>query len=82
MSIDKWPSEGEKIFNLSAWDRWQVYHRRQSLDIECKCSLHKLLLVRIDSHAQLLQLWIVLRQVGVSRGCLIACWNPVDKHNL
>jgi hypothetical protein len=28
--------------------------------------------VRIDGPAQLLQLWIVLRQVGVSRGCLIA----------
>ena len=71
MSIDKWPSEGEKIFNLSAWDRWQVYHRLQALDIECKCSLHQLLRVRIDASAQLLQLWIVLRQVESSRGSLI-----------
>jgi hypothetical protein len=54
MSIDKWPSEGEKIFNLSAWDRWQVYHKMQALDIEGKSSLHQLLQVRIDASAQLL----------------------------
>ncbi|MCZ8125744.1 MAG: hypothetical protein O9304_02225 [Microcystis sp. LE19-114.1B] len=71
MSIDKWLSEGEKIFNLSAWDRWQLYHRLQDLDIECKCWLHQLLQVRIDGPAQLLPLWIVLRQVEVSRGSLI-----------
>ncbi|GCL45018.1 Asr1405/Asl0597 family protein [Microcystis aeruginosa] len=79
MGIDKWPSEGEKIFNISAWDRWQVYHWLQSLDIECKCSLHKLLPVRIEGQDQLLQLWIVLRWVEASQGCLIAwletCWR-------
>ena len=71
MSIDKWPSEGEKIFNLSAWDTWQVYHQLRALNIECQCWLHQPLRVRIDASAQLLQLWIVLRQVEVSRGCLI-----------
>jgi hypothetical protein len=71
MSIDKLPSEAEKIFNLSAWDRWQVYHWLPSLDIEYKCLLHQPLQVRIDGPAQLLQLWIVLRQVEVYRGCLI-----------
>ena len=79
MSIDKWLSEGEKIFNLSAWDRWQLYHRLQDLDIECKCWLHQLLQVRIARPAQLLQLWIVLRQVEAYRGSLIAwletCWQ-------
>lgn len=79
MSIDKLPSEAEKIFPLSAWYRWQVYHRLQSLDIECKCLFHQLLQVRIDEPAQLLQLWIVLRQVEASRGCLIGwpetCWQ-------
>ena len=71
MSTDKLPSEAEKIFNLSAWDRWQVYHWLPSLDIEYKCLLHQPLQVRIDGPAQLLQLWIVLRQVEVYRGCLI-----------
>ncbi|MCE2662674.1 MAG: hypothetical protein LW716_07840 [Microcystis sp. 53602_E8] len=71
MSTDKLPSEGEKIFPLSAWERWQLYHRLQALDIEDKCSLHKLLPVRIDASAQLLQLWIVLRQVEASQSCLI-----------
>jgi hypothetical protein len=79
MSIDKLPSEAEKIFNLSAWDRWQVYHWLQLLDIECKCLFHQLLQVRIDGPAQLLQLWSVLRQVEASRGCLIdwleTCWQ-------
>ena len=79
MSIDKWPSEGEKIFNLSAWDRWQVYHRLQDLDIECQCSIHKPLRVRIDGPAQLLHLWSVLRQVEATRGSLIGwletCWQ-------
>ncbi|MBE9075167.1 Asr1405/Asl0597 family protein [Microcystis sp. LEGE 08355] len=72
MSIDKWPSEGEKIFNLSACDRWQLYHWLQSLDIEGKCLFHQPLQVRIDASAQLLQLWTVLRQLEASRGCLIA----------
>ena len=71
MSIDKLPSEGEKIFPLSAWERWQLYHRLQVLDIECKCLLHKLLQVCIAGPAQLLQLWTVLRQLEASRGCLI-----------
>jgi hypothetical protein len=79
MSIDKLPSEDETIFPLSAWDRWQVYHRLPSLDIEYKCLLHQPLQVRIDGPAQLLQLWIVLRQVEVYRGCLIGwlepCWQ-------
>ena len=79
MGIDKWPSEGEKIFNISAWDPWQVYHWLQTLDIECKCSLHQLLPVRIEGQDQLLQLWIVLRWVKASQGCLIAwletCWR-------
>ncbi|WP_287684218.1 MULTISPECIES: Asr1405/Asl0597 family protein [unclassified Microcystis] len=71
MSIDKLPSEGEKIFPLSAWESWQLYHRLQVLDIECKCLLHKLLQVCIAGPAQLLQLWSVLRQLEASRGCLI-----------
>ncbi|NCR90094.1 MAG: hypothetical protein GPJ15_17905 [Microcystis aeruginosa G11-06] len=79
MSTDKLPSEAEKIFNLSAWDRWQVYHWLQTLDIECKCLFYQLLQVRIDGPAQLLQLWTVLRQVEASRGCLIdwleTCWQ-------
>ena len=72
MSTDKLPSEGEKIFNLSAWDRWQLYHWLPALDIEGKCLFHQPLQVRIHSHAQLLQVWSVLRQVEASRGCLIA----------
>ncbi|CCI14830.1 conserved hypothetical protein [Microcystis aeruginosa PCC 9806] len=79
MSTDKLPSEAEQIFPLSTWDRWQVDHRLQSLDIECKCLFHKLLLVRIAASAQLLQRWIVLGQIEVSQGCLIAwletCWR-------
>ncbi|WP_353847948.1 MULTISPECIES: Asr1405/Asl0597 family protein [unclassified Microcystis] len=54
MGIDKWPSEGGKIFPLSAWECWQLYHRLQTLDIECKCSLHQLLPVRINGRNQLL----------------------------
>ncbi|MCA2618785.1 MULTISPECIES: Asr1405/Asl0597 family protein [unclassified Microcystis] len=79
MSIDKLPSEGEKIFPLSAWERWQLYHRLQVLDIECKCLLHKPLQVCIAGPAQLLQLWTVLRQLETCRGSLIGwlepCWQ-------
>lgn len=81
MSIDKLPSEAEKIFPLSAWERWQVYHRLQFLDIECQCSLHQPLPVRIDSHAQPLQLWTVLRQLEAYRGCLIPWLETCGKHN-
>lgn len=79
MNIDKLQSEGEEIINLSPWERWEVYHRLQALDIECKCSSHKPLQVFIDSPDQLLQLWGVLRQVQASRASLVSwletCWQ-------
>jgi hypothetical protein len=79
MSTDKGPSKGEKISNLSVWEPWQVYQRIQSLDIECKCLLHKPLQVCIARPAQLLQLWTVLRQLETCRGSLIGwlepCWQ-------
>ncbi|MFN9675743.1 MAG: Asr1405/Asl0597 family protein [Microcystis sp.] len=81
MSTDKGPSKGEKIFNLSVWEPWQVYQRIQSLDIECKCSLHQLLRVRIDASAQPLQLWPVRRQLEAYRGCLIPWLETCGKHN-
>jgi hypothetical protein len=48
MSTDKLPSEGEKIFPLSAWYRWQLYHRLQASTLNDKCSIHQPLQVRID----------------------------------
>lgn len=79
MSIDESQSEGEEIINLSPWERWEVYHRLQALDVECKCSSHKPLQLRIHNPSQLLQVWSVLRQVQASRASLVSwletCWQ-------
>jgi hypothetical protein len=82
MSIDKLLSESDRVINLSADERWQVYHRLQSLQIDCQCSTDQPLQVFIDSPTQLLQLWSILRQVRSSRASLVSwldtCWqsNP------
>jgi hypothetical protein len=82
MSIDKLLSEGDRVINLRVAERWEVYHRLQSLQIDCKCSTDQPLQVCVDSPAQLLQVWSVLRQVSASRPSLVSwletCWqsNP------
>jgi hypothetical protein len=82
MSIDKLLSESNQVINLSASERWEVYHRLQSLQIDCQCSTNQPLRVCTHSPNQLLQVWGVLRQVRASRLSLVSwlesCWqfNP------
>jgi len=51
-------------------DRWQVHHRLQSLGIETQCKSFQPLQVRIDTPAEAIQLWSVIRQVSTPRHAL------------
>jgi hypothetical protein len=82
MSIDKSLLEDQRFINLRADERWEIYHRLQGLQIDCKYSTDKNLEVNVHSPHQLLQVWSVLRQTSASRASLVSwletCWqsNP------
>ncbi|MEL7224848.1 MAG: Asr1405/Asl0597 family protein [Cyanobacteria bacterium P01_D01_bin.36] len=60
-------------------DRWQVYQRLQSLDIDCKCGGFQPLEVSIQTPVEMLQLWSVVRHVSEPRAYLVdvlnRCWH-------
>ncbi|MGB3766858.1 MAG: Asr1405/Asl0597 family protein [Phormidesmis sp.] len=53
-------------------DRWQVYHRLQSLDIECRCGGFQPLIVDVKTAADAIQLWSIVNRVSGSRQALIS----------
>ena len=53
-------------------DRWQVHHRLQSLGISTQCQSFQPLRVKIDTPAEAIQLWSVVRQVSTPRCALAA----------
>ncbi|MEM8504367.1 MAG: Asr1405/Asl0597 family protein [Cyanobacteria bacterium P01_D01_bin.1] len=55
----------------SCTDRWQVYHRLQALDIDCKCSSFQPLQVTLRSPTEALQLWSIVRRISEPRQVLI-----------
>jgi hypothetical protein len=59
--------------------RWEIYHRLQSLEIDCQCGVNQPLQVAIESPLDLLQVWAIVRQMGSSRQELIDrlenCWQ-------
>lgn len=57
-------------FTVHCEDRWQVHHRLQSLDIETQCKSFQPLQVKIDTPAEAIQLWSVVRQVSAPRHVL------------
>lgn len=60
-------------------DRWDVFYRLRSLDIECQCFTNKPLLVNPHSPTTVAQIWSVARQFSTSRQQLIDwldnCWE-------
>lgn len=44
-------------------DRWQVYHRLQSLGIEAQCKSFQPLQVTINTPTEAIQLWSVIKHV-------------------
>lgn len=68
-----------EIVTVQWSDRWQIYHRLQSLDIPCQCKTNKPLQVKLEDTRAAIQLWSVARQYTASRQELIdwldRCWH-------
>ncbi|ELS03774.1 hypothetical protein Xen7305DRAFT_00034980 [Xenococcus sp. PCC 7305] len=60
-------------------ERWQVYHRLQSLEISCSCRINEPLQAAPDSPQQAIQLWSIVKQVTSNRHELVdwlnQCWQ-------
>jgi len=56
---------------VSCEDRWQVFHRLQSLDIDCECGGFKPLKVALKTPTEAIQLWSIVRRVSAPRQVLI-----------
>jgi hypothetical protein len=83
MNLEESPLGVERIVNLQGIERWEAYHRLQSLQIPCQCSTHKPLRVRVDTPIDVLQVWSVIRQIRSSRqtlvGWLETCWRSTPE---
>lgn len=64
--------------------RWDVFHRLQSLGIECECSTNEPLLAYLDTPTTAIQIRSVIRQFSASRHELIdwldSCWQVKYDH--
>jgi hypothetical protein len=63
--------------------RWEVYHRLQALEIACECGVNQALTVEIVTPLDILQVWVVMRNIRSSRmeliNCLENCWQLPEK---
>ncbi|MEL6553167.1 MAG: Asr1405/Asl0597 family protein [Cyanobacteria bacterium J06621_11] len=84
MSLDSADNQGSipllaSSMTVACDDRWQVYHRLQSLEIDCTCGGFRPLQVDIKTPTELLQLRSVVQHVSASRTDLVAqlnrCWH-------
>jgi hypothetical protein len=78
-SITKNKGQLSLILAKKRSDRWDIFHRLQSLDVQCKCSTNEPLLGELHSPTTVAQIWSVLRQFSASRTELIdwldSCWQ-------
>lgn len=78
MNLDKRELTTQQIVQIDTTDRWQAYHRLQTLDINCSCAMEQPLKVEVNSPLAAIQLWSVVRQITASRSELVLwldnCW--------
>jgi hypothetical protein len=65
---------------ITGHDRWAIYHRLQSLAIECDCGVGVPLTVQINSPQELIQCWSVMRHAAAGdrlaqAAALENCWR-------
>jgi hypothetical protein len=65
---------------IAGHDRWAIYHRLQSLAIECHCGVGVPLTVQINSPQELIQCWSVMRHAAAGdrlaqAAALENCWR-------
>lgn len=79
MSSSNRQADRNAILEIQSEHRWPIYHRLQSLDISCWCSVYKPLQVQLDSPLVLIQVQQVIRQITASRQDLMdwleVCWQ-------
>ncbi|BAU63714.1 hypothetical protein STA3757_10810 [Stanieria sp. NIES-3757] len=79
MSNDNQELATQQVVNVKWAERWQVYHRLQALEIECRCGSNRPLQIEINNTKTAIQLWSVARQVTASRYELMHwlenCWQ-------
>ncbi|MEM9149007.1 MAG: Asr1405/Asl0597 family protein [Cyanobacteria bacterium P01_F01_bin.3] len=72
-------AESEGYISITCDDRWEVYHRLQSLDFDCQCSGFQPLTVSLKTPTEAVQLWSILRRVSqpklVLADSLNRCWR-------
>ncbi len=68
-------SELPTALTVDCEDRWQVYHRLQSLGIEAQCKSFEPLQVMINTPTEAIQLWSVTRQVCMPRQAIASILN-------
>ena len=64
-------SEVSTEITVTCQDRWQVYHRLQALDIDCRCSGFKPLKVALKTPTEALQLWSIVRRIDQPKQVLV-----------
>jgi hypothetical protein len=73
------PESPTQILPSDWMQRWEVYHRLQSLGIACECQVNQPLRVEVETPLDVLQVWSLVRQVRASRQelieCLHRCWQ-------
>lgn len=67
----RFSGSGASLVLVTCEDRWQVYHRLQSLDIDCECSGYQPLRVAIKTPTEAIQLWSILRRFSQSHSALV-----------
>jgi len=68
-------SQRPECIIVTCEDRWQVYHRMKSLDIDCQCGGFQPLKVMIQTPTEAIQLWSVVRQVSAPRAEIVNMLN-------
>lgn len=78
MQIKNERSLNHETITVESLERWEIYHRLQTLDISCQCKTNKPLQVKLDSVLAAIQLWSVAKQCTASRQELLRwlnqCW--------
>jgi hypothetical protein len=85
MSIEESLLEVDRPLDVTGPGRWEAYHRLQSLQIACECSMERPLRVAIATPSDLIQAWSVLRSSHCPRPFLVrwleTCWRSTSEKN-
>jgi hypothetical protein len=83
MNASTSPTQLTQILPVDRIQRWEVYYRLQSLEIDCQCGVNQPLEVNDQSPLDIMQIWSIVRQMRSSRqellDCLENCWQLPER---